>query len=299
MRFDVAVLATGSAPASLPVPGGDDPGLFLLRSRRQGEDLRDAVRAAGEDASVVVVGSGFIGCEAAASLAGLGLHVTLVSDESAPQEARLGEHAAGRIADWLSETGVRLQLGSAVSEFPDATSVRTEDGSTHRGDVVLVAAGVEPASQIADEAGLTCEDGLVVVDSSMRTSHPRLYAAGDVALAYNDAAGRAVAVEHWGDAMAQGEVAGQAAAGQAAIWDQAPGFWSVIGDRTLKYSAWGDGWDDVRVDEGGDGGFAVWYLADGIVVGVLAHQRDDAYEEGQDLVRRRASMDELRHQLRG
>ncbi|QWC85458.1 NAD(P)/FAD-dependent oxidoreductase [Nocardioidaceae bacterium] len=295
LRFDVAVLATGSDPVPLPVPGGEDPGLFLLRSRRQGEDLRAAVAAEGRR-SAVVVGSGFIGCEAAASLAHLGLEVTLVSDESTPQEKRLGSYAAGRIADWLSGAGVRLELGRAVTEFPDATSVRTEDGATHRGDVVLVAAGVQPAAALAEDAGLTCEDGMVVVDSAMRTSHPRVLAAGDVALAHNDAAGRRVAVEHWGDAMTQGEVAGATAAGRTVTWDQAPGFWSEIGDHTLKYSAWGDGWDDVRVDEGGsdaEGAFAVWYLAGDTVVGVLAHERDDAYETGQDLVRRRAGVEEL------
>ena len=78
----------------------------------------------------------------------------------------------------------------------------------------------------------------------MRTSAADVYAAGDVAFAFNADADRHLAVEHWGEALNMGEVAGRAIAGEDAQWDVAPGFWSTIGERTLKYVAWGDGFDD-------------------------------------------------------
>ena len=81
----------------------------------------------------------------------------------------------------------------------------------------------------------------------MRTSAAAVYAAGDVALARNAAAGRRLPVEHWGEALNQGAVAGARAAGGDAVWDAAPGFWSTIGDRTLKHVAWGDGYDEARM----------------------------------------------------
>jgi NADPH-dependent 2,4-dienoyl-CoA reductase/sulfur reductase-like enzyme len=124
----------------------------------------------------------------------------------------------------------------------------------------------------------------------MRSSHPGILAAGDVARAFNAAAGRHLAVEHWGEALAMGEVAGRTAAGDRdAAWAQAPGFWSTIGERTLKYAAWGDGFDTARLEEDGNG-FTVWYGRGGACVGVLAHERDEDYERGRELVERGAPM---------
>ena len=111
-----------------------------------------------------------------------------------------------------------------------------------------------------------------------------MYAAGDIALAHNDAAGRQLKVEHWGDALRMGEVAGANAAGSDESWAQVPGFWSEIGARTLKYSAWGDGHDETRLVTHGDDAFTVWFGRDGRVVGVLAHEHDDDYERGGRLV---------------
>ena len=113
-----------------------------------------------------------------------------------------------------------------------------------------------------------------------------MFAAGDVALARNAAAGRRLPVEHWGEALNHGEVAGRTAAGEQAVWDAAPGFWSTIGDRTLKHVAWGDGFDEARWIDHPGGAFTVWYGAEGTTVGVLAHERDEDYERGRELVER-------------
>ncbi|CNI33999.1 NAD(P)H-nitrite reductase [Mycobacterium tuberculosis] len=110
-----------------------------------------------------------------------------------------------------------------------------------------------------------------------------MYAAGDVALAHHDVAGRPLAVEHWQDATDQGAVAGACAAGQHAKWDTVPGFWTSIGDATVKYHAWGDGYERSRMLAHPDG-FTVWYEAGGAVVGVLTYNADADYDLGERLI---------------
>jgi 3-phenylpropionate/trans-cinnamate dioxygenase ferredoxin reductase component len=149
---------------------------------------------------------------------------------------------------------------------------------------VVMAAGVAPRSELAAHMGLELQGGAIPVSAAMRTTHDGLLAAGDVCRAENLAAGRPLRVEHWGDALGQGRIAGQTAAGMDAGWNDVPGFWSTIGTRTLKYAAWGDGYDDTRLHSANDGAFVAWYGREGRVAGVLTHERDDDYERGRDLI---------------
>ena len=116
LGFERCLLATGAEPRRLPVPGADHP---AVRVRRSLDHVREIQRRLAEVAEVVVVGSGFIGCEAAASLALRGHDVTMIADEAAPQVERLGEAAAERIADWLARTG------SPCSPGPSSTGSNT------------------------------------------------------------------------------------------------------------------------------------------------------------------------------
>ncbi len=291
LSYGWCILATGAGPKPLPVPGAEGSAVCYLRSRRQARELREAAAAA---RSAVVVGSGFIGCEAAASLARRGLAVTLVSMEDGPQAARLGEAVSGVLRAWLEDDGVSLRLGAQV-EAIEAGRVRLAGQAAAEGDLLLVAGGVEPEAGIAAGAGLAVEAGRVQVDAHMRSSAAGVLAAGDVAFAFNAAAGRHLAVEHWGEALAMGQVAGQTAAGLEASWAEVPGFWSTIGDRTLKYAAWGDGFDDASFVDHGGGAFTVWYSQEGVTVGVLTHDSDHDYERGQHLIELRQPTPELPH----
>lgn len=283
VTFDQCVLATGNAPVTLPVPGADDPRVAYLRTLRSAQRLRDT---AGRARSAVVVGSGFIGCEAAVTLARRGLDVTVCSMEELPQQHRLGADAGGRIAGWLREEGVRLVGGAEVTGIEEGRRVHLRDHRPLEADLVLVAAGATPRSTLAVAAGAPTEQDRVVVDEHMRSELPGLLAAGDVAFARNAAAGRHLAVEHWGEAESMGTVAGTTAAGGDARWESPPGFWTVIGPHTLKYAAWGDGHDRADLVDHGDGAFTVWYSTDGVLVGVATHEADDDYERGAEMVRR-------------
>lgn len=288
LHYRSCVLATGAEPTRLPVPGADHPAVRVIRTLDHVRELTARLR---EGDPVVVIGSGFIGCEIAASLRRRGHEVTLVSDEKEPNAARLGLEAATRIHCWLEDEGVGVELGAEVEKIAAMDgSLEVRAGTVRAsGRVVVMAAGVAPRTELATTAGLELsDDGAVPVDTSMRTSKDGLYAAGDVAFAENASAGRRLRVEHWGDALGQGEVAGRAAAGEPARWDAVPGFWSTIGSNTLKYAAWGDGFEQSRLEEHADGAFTVWYGGDGKVVGVLAHEADEDYERGRELIGRGA-----------
>jgi NADPH-dependent 2,4-dienoyl-CoA reductase/sulfur reductase-like enzyme len=278
LDYDACVLATGSVPQRPPVDGADDPGLHTMRTLDDGLRLRLAAQA---PSRAVVVGAGFIACEAAASLAKRGLDTVLAAPEELPQAHRLGERAGELIATLLCEAGVELRLGVELESIAPRWRVRLAGGEELAADLVLLGTGVAPCSELAAAAGLDVEGGRVLVDASMNSSDPAVRAVGDVAAAVHGRAGRRLHVEHWGDALAHGEVAGRALAGQDAAWTTAPGFWTTIGDHTLKYSAWGDGFDEARVEAEDDGRMVIRYLQDGREVGILTLGDDDAYEAAQ------------------
>ncbi|HEY2715473.1 MAG TPA: FAD-dependent oxidoreductase [Solirubrobacterales bacterium] len=284
--FERCLLATGARPLAPDVPGADGPDVRLVRTIADSDQLRGLAASA-----VLVVGSGFIGCEAAASLAQLGARVRMATLEASPQVGRLGAAASSRILGWLEDLGVELLAEAALAEIddrPGGSLARFEDGREVAADAVVLALGIERNDSLAVAAGVAAEDG-VLVDAAMVSSDPRLLAAGDVAAAENSAAGRRLRVEHWGEALNMGAVAGRTLAGEAgARWAEAPGFWSAIGERRLKYAGWGDGWDEVRFAPGAGGSFVARYGRDGELVGVLAHEDDEAYEAGKRAIEGRS-----------
>jgi 3-phenylpropionate/trans-cinnamate dioxygenase ferredoxin reductase component len=277
LPYDACVLATGSAPERPPIDGAQDPGLHTIRTVDDALRLRAAARPG---ARAVIVGAGFVACEAAASLARRGLEVILVAPEELPQSERLGEHAGQLIATLLCEAGVEVRLGAEVQRIEPRWRVWVKGEQPLSADVVVLGTGVAPRVDLAAQAGLEV-NGAVLVDSSMRSSDPAVLAVGDIAAAQHARAGRRLRVEHWGDALTHGEVAGRTLAGEDARWTSAPGFWTTIGEHTLKHSAWGDGFDEARVEAEGDAHLVVRYLRDGKDVGVLALGDDDAYEAGR------------------
>ena len=283
LRYRSCLLATGAEPTRLPVPGADHPAVRVIRTL---DHVRELTRRLNDGDSVVVIGSGFIGCEIAASLKRRGHQVSLVSDERQPNAERLGAEAAEQIRRWLDEEGVGVRLGAEVDEIAARDGLLdVRAGPVHeKGNVVVMATGVAPRAELASAAGIDLEAGAVPTDGAMRTSRPGLYAAGDVALAQNSSAGRRLRVEHWGDALGQGAIAGRSAAGNEARWDAVPGFWSTIGSHTLKYAGWGDGFEETRLEQHRGGGFTAWYGSERKIVGVLAHGADKDYERGRSLI---------------
>ena len=174
-------------------------------------------------------------------------------------------------------------LGGVTVQEIDGNGLTLDNGITLGPDYLLAATGVTPNSAVAEKAALVVDQSRIVVGADMRTSVDGVFAAGDVALAFNATAGRHLTVEHWQDAMDQGEVAGLGAAGGSASWDGVPGFWRTIGDTTIKYHAWGDDYQRSKLVVRDDG-FTVWYESDRAVVGVLTCNADDDYDLGEALI---------------
>ena len=285
LRADAIVLATGAEPSRPDLPGLDDPRVLTMRERLDSERIASQARPG---THTVVLGTGFIGCELAASLALAGADVTLVGQEPAPQQQRLGAGAAAHIANWLTDLGVSLKMEAEVRAVHDGRIVQLEHDDAIEAETIVLAMGVRPRSELAEHAGLTIVKGAILTDAQMR-AHERVLAVGDVAYAHNRSAGRRLRVEHWGDALGQGEIAGRVLAGQDAHWQDVPGFWSTIGQHTIKYAAWGDGHDTSRLEEHPDGAFTVWYSRSGKLVGALTHDRDEDYERARELIAAGAS----------
>jgi NADPH-dependent 2,4-dienoyl-CoA reductase/sulfur reductase-like enzyme len=271
LRFGDLVLATGSGASMPDLPGADDDRVVTVRTAGDAHRLLDLL---GGD-PVLVIGSGFVGCEIAASLRLRGLTVSMATNDAGPQHDRLGPDVAELVGGWLHDLGVTLHTGVTAQRIDrgDGVRVHFDDGTTRDAAVVVVATGAHPNTELASTAGLA-RDGAVDVDASMRTRAPGVLAIGDIARAWNPAAGRALRVEHWGDAEAMGAIAGSVLAGVPAEWTEVPGFWSVIAGRELKYVAWGDGWDRTSVRRSAEG-ITVSYGLDGEHVGVLTYLHDD------------------------
>jgi 3-phenylpropionate/trans-cinnamate dioxygenase ferredoxin reductase subunit len=286
VSYRLCLLATGAEPVRPPLPGVHHPAVRTLRSAASGRELRAAAKHA---RSAVVAGAGFIGCEAAISLSRLGLQVTVLCPDEVPQYRRLGATAGRKLLRWLKSEGVSVLTGTRLLGVDDGYRVRTELVPMMDTGLVLLATGIRPRAELAERAGIAVSKGRVCVDERMRTSTAGVLAAGDMALAYNTAAARPLPVEHWEDALTMGEIAGRTAAGVRAQWRSPPGFRSILGDRVLKYAAWGDGFDQAELVQHDEEAFTIWYRRGRAVVGVLTHDADGDYEHGLALVERGTS----------
>lgn len=288
IAYSELVLATGSRPSHPSVPGADHDRVFSIRSARDSERVLEQIET-GEP--LLVIGSGFVGCEVAASVRARGIDVSIASAEPAPLSGRLGDDGGEMLTGWLRDLGIDLRAGRKVFRLEHAsiTTAHLDDGTTIECGWVIVATGSEPNATLARAAGLAMGNA-VPVDASMRTEAPSVYAIGDIAHAFNAAAGRALRVEHWGDAERMGSIAGAVAAGTRDEWAQAPGFWTSIAGRTLKYVAWGDGWDRAVVQRSNEG-FTIWYAKDGTYAGVLTFEHDEDLAVGRALIESQTTFD--------
>jgi NADPH-dependent 2,4-dienoyl-CoA reductase/sulfur reductase-like enzyme len=238
--FDRLVLATGSVPRRLPLDGADAPNVLTLRTRADS----DAIKATfGPDRRLVVIGAGWIGLEVAAAAREVGTAVTVVEAAAQPLLAVLGETIAPVFADLHRANDVDLRLGAQVVAIATgagrATGVRLGDGSEVPADAVLVGIGARPDVELAEQAGLAVDNG-VLVDAALRSSDPRIYAVGDIANHDHPVLGRRIRVEHWAAALNQPAVAARAIRGEDAVYDSLPYFFSDQYNLGMEYVGYAD-----------------------------------------------------------
>jgi 3-phenylpropionate/trans-cinnamate dioxygenase ferredoxin reductase component len=297
LAYDKLLLATGSVPRRLPLPGADADGVLYLRRVGDSDRIRDTFTTASR---VVIIGAGWIGLEVAAAARIAGAGVTVLETAELPLLHVLGPQVAPAFADLHRQHGVDLRLGVRVAEITvsggKATGARLADGSQIGADAVIVGIGAGPNTGLAEASGLDVRDG-VVTDASLRTSDPAIYAAGDIANAFHPQLGRHIRVEHWANALHQPETAARAMLGQDAAYDRVPYFYTDQYDLGMEYAghAGPGGYDQVifRGDVGKREFIAFWMSGGRVVAGMNVNIWD-VNDTIQELIRSGRAVDPAR-----
>jgi 3-phenylpropionate/trans-cinnamate dioxygenase ferredoxin reductase subunit len=228
LPYDALLLATGSRPRPLTVPGADLAGVYTLRTIADVDRIRADL---GEGKRLVIVGGGYIGLEVAATVRELGLDVTVLEMADRVMNRVTCKEVSTFYETEHARHGVRIITNSKVRALigePQTGRVRavlTEDGAEHPADLVVVGVGVVAADELAVAAGLECSNG-IVVDEYCRTSDPVIYAAGDCTNHPNLHYGRRMRLESVDNAFEQGVSAAHNLLGIPTVHDKVPWFWS-------------------------------------------------------------------------
>jgi len=291
LGYDRLLLATGSVPRRLHVPGADLDGIHYLRTVGDSELIGERIE---HGQRLVVVGSGWIGAEIAASARQKGCEVTMIEMASLPLEGVLGPDL-GRIYLGLHrDHGVEFLPETTVERFEGTGSVErvlTRDGAVLDTEFVVVGIGIAPRTGLAETAGLRIDNG-VIVDEALESNLPGVFAAGDVANAWHPFYGRRLRVEHWANALNQGPAAARSMLGQDVSYDEIPYFFSDQYDAGMEYSGHATEWDEVvfRGDVAAREFIAFWLRDERLVAGLNMNVWDVS-DPIRELIRSRRPVD--------
>jgi len=291
LEYDKLLIATGSRNRRLKVSGADVEGVLGLRTLADADRIRSEAQA-GRHA--VLIGMGFIGSEVAASLRQTGLQVTVIEALRVPLENALGTEVGKVIEGIHRDHGVDVRLGEKVAGLAGTgrlEGVTTGGGETIGCDIAVTGVGVRPATGLAEESGIKVDDG-IVVDERCRTSAPGVYAAGDVTRHFHPIAGRYIRVEHWQNAMKQGQAAAVSMLGKAGDYREVHWFWSDQYEFNIQYAGFHTEWD--RLVLRGileDRKFVGFYLKDSRVVAAVAINNGRDLRRAKELIRTGAAID--------
>lgn len=275
ISFEKLIVATGATPRTLDIPGRNLPGIHYLRSMDDSKRIREHAGAAKR---AVVLGGGFIGMEVAAVLAQKGIETTMVVREDRIGKKIFTPAMSHSFENYFAARGVRFVKQSEVVEASGtgrlAAAVLKDRGRIEC-DLMVAGIGVRPLTELADKSGLEVDDG-VVVNEYLETRVPGIYAAGDVANYRDTLFDKRRRVEHWDNAVSQGQHCARALTGERAAFVHVPYFFSDVFD--LSYEYWGDAAGAEEVVERGDvssTSYSVWWLKEQRLVAAFAMNRPD------------------------
>jgi 3-phenylpropionate/trans-cinnamate dioxygenase ferredoxin reductase subunit len=265
--YDKLALATGARPRMLPITGADLEGVHALRNVPDSRAIRERLESG---KSVAVIGGGFIGLEVAAVAATLGRKVTVLEAQDRLLARAIPPTLAKYIEEFHRAKGVQFMFGAQVCEIlgegRKARAVACKDGTEVAADLVLIGIGVLPNVELAQDAGIKCENG-IVVDHHARTNDPDIVAAGDCTSHPSSYAGGMLRLESVQNALDQAKVAGVTAAGGEATYDALPWFWSDQYDMKLQMTGLSQGYDtEVLRGSMEEGKFSLFYLRGGKLI---------------------------------
>jgi NADPH-dependent 2,4-dienoyl-CoA reductase/sulfur reductase-like enzyme len=273
--FEQLLIATGARVATLDMPGSELEGICYLRSLDDSKRIR--AQAEGRE-TAVVLGGGFIGMEVAAVLTQLGLHTTLAFPEDRVWERFFTPEMSQFFERYYEERGVTIARGALATRFAGegrVTTVEMRSGQTLPAEVVVAGIGVAPNVEALEGSGVAVDDG-VLVDEYLQSSVPGILAAGDVANYQDTLFQKRRRVEHWDNAVEQGQHAARALLGAHEPFVHVPYFFSDVFD--LSYELWGDADGADEVVTKGDistPSFSVWWLRQERVVAAFVMDRPD------------------------
>ena len=284
--YDKLLIATGSAPRRLDLPGADLDGLLTLRTLEESLALRERFT---EGAAIVIVGAGWIGCEAAAAARQHGANVTVIEPRSQPLLPVTGEQVGACFAALHRDHGVDLRLGIGVTGFAGdgaVSSVHIKGHASVPADIVLVGVGAAPNIALADAAGLQLADGGIAVDATLRSSDPDIYAAGDVAAHDHPKYRHRIRIEHWANAKDQGKHVAANLLGAGEPYLLRPFFFSDQYDLGCEYRGFADPAKDRLVVRGdlASREFTAFWLREGAVAAAMNVNQWDDGDTLQELV---------------
>ena len=288
LPYTKLLLATGADPRRIPFPGVDLKGVYTFRTKADSVAIKELLTGGGKN--VVLIGSGWIGMEIAATARELGNNVALMGLEEVPLSVAIGAALGTVFTDRHKEAGVRFELPASAAEIlgtdGHVSSVLTTTGVTLPADVVIVAVGVVPNIALAQDAGLTINNG-IEVDSALRTSAADVFAAGDVANALHPVTGSHARSEHWANAIASGKVAAKSMLGKDAALDDIPYFYTDQFDLGMEYSGFGALAKDAELVIRGELAsreFIAFWVLDGRVVAGMNVNIWDVQDAIKDLI---------------
>ncbi|TDD65798.1 NAD(P)/FAD-dependent oxidoreductase [Jiangella aurantiaca] len=297
VRYAKLLLATGSSPRRLSIPGADAAGVYYLRRLPDSDAIKAAV---GSVRRLLVVGGGWIGLEVTAAARTAGVEVTIVEAQELPLLGPLGPELARVFADLHTAHGVTLRTGVGIERFTvDGDGVSgavLADGGRLEADAVVVGVGAVPNLQLAAAAGLRVRSG-VVVDARLQSSDPDIVAAGDIAEADHPLLGAGIRVEHWANALNQPAVAASTMLGGDAVYDELPYFYTDQYDLGMEFHGLvtPDNYDEVAYR--GDVAareFVSFWLREGRVVAGMNVNVWDVGEPIKALIRSGNPVDEVK-----
>jgi 3-phenylpropionate/trans-cinnamate dioxygenase ferredoxin reductase subunit len=288
LAYDRLLLATGSRPRALPVPGVDLAGVHYFRTIT---DVDAILASLAPGNRVLLVGAGYIGLEVAASARQRGFDVTVLEAAERVMSRTVSAEVSAFYDACHRAAGVMIHCGAAVKAFVGGdrlTAVETSDGRTFACDVAIVGIGIEPNVELAAQAGLECSNG-IVVDELARTADPHIVAAGDCTNHPLALVERRVRLESVPNAIHQAKVAAATLLGFQSPYSEVPWFWSDQYDLKLQIAGLSTGYDEVvlRGDPAARS-FAVFYLRAGQLLAVDAINSPKDFIAGKKLVASRA-----------
>ncbi len=284
IAYDTLVLATGSRVREIPVAGHELAGVHYLRSI---DDVHQIRAALGHETRVVIVGAGYIGLEVAAVIRQLGFHVTVIEMAGRVMSRVVSPQISEFFQNEHRARGVRLELSTGLKAFVGdnrVTAVETTDGRKIAADLVVIGAGIVPNTELAEAAGLSIDNG-IVVDDRCRSSDPDIYAVGDCTSHPSRIYGRNIRLESVHNALEQAKTAAANVCGEDLQYSQVPWFWSDQYDLKLQIAGLSEGYDDLVIrGDPDERSFACLYLKNKRLIAIDAINAPRDFMQAKPLI---------------